>query len=433
MPLRYAGLLCFGSEGAVARHPLMSLRRTLAFALATAALAPGTAGAADVQVVARDVPLAAVRGSVARAAPLEFTMVGTHWQGGGEVWFRTASKSGTWSPWRLARPEEDDLPDATSDEGEGVAGLERGNPWWTGASTSIQYRVSGPVTRLRTFYISSEPSSADATLAAPAAGDATARPAADHPASRLGRRRVHRPSAAVFADSLELSVVHHTAGTNSYSAAQSAAIVRGIQRYHVLSNGWNDIGYNFLVDKYGRIFEGRGGGIQNVIGAHAQGFNTGSVGVAASGRTDRAASPPPRGALAAARLAARRRPRRPGVAVSTHLVRQRSLPRGPRGAPAGGLGTPGHRLHELPGNGALRAAPGSPRTSSRSASRSSTTPRRRRWRGWRPPLHRAPLEPSLSWTVTIRLSPTDRHARAGIGTGTTVDWTWDATRALPTG
>ncbi len=263
----------------------MKLRRTLVFLLATAALAPGTAGAADVQVIARDVPLAAARGSVARAAPLEFTMVGTHWQGGGEVWFRTATESGTWSPWRLARPEEDDLPDATSDEGKASRGWNVGNPWWTGASTSIQYRVSGPVTRLRTFYISSEPSTADATLAGPAT-QATLRP--DQPP--ITRRPGWGADESIvraqpsFADSLELSVVHHTAGTNSYSAAQSAAIVRGIQRYHVLSNGWNDIGYNYLVDKYGRIFEGRGGGlIQNVIGAHAQGFNTGSVGVAVLG------------------------------------------------------------------------------------------------------------------------------------------------------
>ena len=263
----------------------MSFRRTLAFVLATAALAPGTAGAADVQVVARDVPLAAVRGSVARAAPIEFTMVGTHWQGGGEVWFRTAGESGTWSAWRLARPEEDDLPDTTSDEGKASRGWNVGNPWWTGASTAIQYRVSGPVTRLRTFYISSEPASADATLAA-SATQSTLRP--DQPP--ITRRPGWGADESIvraqpsFADSLELSVVHHTAGTNSYSASQSAAIVRGIQRYHVLSNGWNDIGYNYLVDKYGRIFEGRGGGlIQNVVGAHAQGFNTGSVGVAVLG------------------------------------------------------------------------------------------------------------------------------------------------------
>jgi flagellar hook assembly protein FlgD len=263
----------------------MKFRRTLALVIAAAALTPSTAGAADVQVVARDVPPAALQASFARAAPIEFTMVGTHWQGGGEVWFRTASEDGTWSPWRLARPEEDDLPDATSREGKASSGWNVGNPWWTGASRSIQYRVSGPVTRLRTFYISSEPDPADAALSA-AGPAATLRPDQPPIVRRPGwgaDETIVRATPS-FADSLELSVVHHTAGTNSYSASQSAAIVRGIQRYHVLSNGWNDIGYNYLVDKYGRIFEGRGGGlIQNVIGAHAQGFNTGSVGVAVLG------------------------------------------------------------------------------------------------------------------------------------------------------
>src|SRR5205814_1672223 len=93
--------------------------------------------------------------------------------------------------------------------------------------------------------------------------------------------RRHAPR---YADGVHYAVVHHTAGTNNYTRAQSAAIVRGIQVYHVKGNGWDDIGYNFLVDKYGQIFEGRYGGMDRaVIGAHALGFNTGAVGISVIG------------------------------------------------------------------------------------------------------------------------------------------------------
>ena len=66
------------------------------------------------------------------------------------------------------------------------------------------------------------------------------------------------------------AVIHHTAGSNSYSKADSASIVRATQAYHMNSRNWCDIGYNFLVDKYGQIFEGRAGGIDKPVrAAHA--------------------------------------------------------------------------------------------------------------------------------------------------------------------
>ena len=83
-------------------------------------------------------------------------------------------------------------------------------------------------------------------------------------------------------------VVHHTAGTNNYSAGQSASIVRGIYYYHAVTLDWGDIGYNFLVDKYGTVFEGRSGSVaapagEMSVGAHARGVNTGTMGLSMMG------------------------------------------------------------------------------------------------------------------------------------------------------
>jgi uncharacterized protein with LGFP repeats len=82
--------------------------------------------------------------------------------------------------------------------------------------------------------------------------------------------------------------VHHTATGNSYRCSQSAAIVRGIQAYQVRSKGWDDIGYNFLVDKCGHVFEGRAGGVgRPVLGAHTLGFNSDASAIAVIGTYDR--------------------------------------------------------------------------------------------------------------------------------------------------
>ncbi|GAA0475843.1 peptidoglycan recognition protein [Streptomyces sp. NPDC046215] len=78
--------------------------------------------------------------------------------------------------------------------------------------------------------------------------------------------------------------VHHTASGNRYTCAQSSSVIRGIYRYHVVSSGWRDLGYNFLLDKCGSIYEGRAGGVAKaVLGAHTLGFNSNSMGIAVLG------------------------------------------------------------------------------------------------------------------------------------------------------
>ncbi|MEU9475669.1 N-acetylmuramoyl-L-alanine amidase [Streptomyces sp. NPDC048191] len=86
-----------------------------------------------------------------------------------------------------------------------------------------------------------------------------------------------------YGSAVKVMFVHHTDTTNNYSCADSPAIVRGIYAEH-LNQGWRDLGYNFLVDKCGTIFEGRFGGTAlPVVGAQTYGFNTNSMGVAAIG------------------------------------------------------------------------------------------------------------------------------------------------------
>ncbi|MET7701389.1 peptidoglycan recognition protein [Streptomyces sp. NPDC005485] len=88
----------------------------------------------------------------------------------------------------------------------------------------------------------------------------------------------------VYTKKVKAAFVHHTASGNKYSCSQAPSVIRSIYRYHVESSGWRDIGYNFLVDKCGNIYEGRAGGVAKpVMGAHTLGFNTNSMGIAVLG------------------------------------------------------------------------------------------------------------------------------------------------------
>src|SRR3954469_3643721 len=201
-------------------------------------LCPGSALAAGPPLAAHDLE----RG-VNRPAH-RFDLVGLHWKGNGVVVFRTRSVAGRWSGWWDAAPEND-RPDARNHELR-VQGWNLGSPFWTGASNGIQVRSYGHVTRVRAFYVWSRVRKSRLRRVSIAGSPLILSRASWGADERIRRRR--KPG---YADAVRFAVVHHTAGSNSYSRAQSASIVRGVERYHVLANGWDDIGYNFLVDKYG--------------------------------------------------------------------------------------------------------------------------------------------------------------------------------------
>lgn len=123
------------------------------------------------------------------------------------------------------------------------------------------------------------------------------RPAAPRPyvVPRAGwgadEKLVREPPAHV--ERVRAVFLHHTNHTNTYDCDDVPAMLRGLQRDHVLGEGWDDIGYHYVVDRCGTIYEGRGGdGGGTVLGAHTKGFNKQTVGIAALGSFHRGAYVP---------------------------------------------------------------------------------------------------------------------------------------------
>ncbi|RSS76816.1 peptidoglycan recognition protein [Streptomyces sp. WAC06614] len=96
----------------------------------------------------------------------------------------------------------------------------------------------------------------------------------------------------VYTQTVKAAFVHHSASGNNYACKDAPAVLRSLYRYHVVSSGWRDFGYNFAVDKCGTVYEGRAGGVAKpVLGAHTMGFNTDSMGVVVLGSYGRTAPP----------------------------------------------------------------------------------------------------------------------------------------------
>jgi len=233
-------------------------------ATAAAALRPASAQAA---AFAMDVPLpsgATAAGGLRTLAPVSapgrFELIGLDFGRAAHVdaEVRARRAGGAWTPWAT-------LHDATQ-------------PCWTGPADEFQVRFAGAARRLQARFVR-----VDAAPRAVAASRRTGRAPEIIGRAQWGGNRLPPKSPPQYGV-VEVAFVHHTVTANAYRPQDSASIVLGICRYHRDHNGWNDIGYNFLVDKYGQIFEGRDGGIElAVIGAQSQGYNSHSTGVSLLG------------------------------------------------------------------------------------------------------------------------------------------------------
>ncbi len=231
----------------------------------------------------------------AQAATAPYSLMGVTWDVDPfvtDVAVQVRHRStGTWSPWEAVEAEGDDAPDAGSTDTS--AGARAGTvPVWTGPSDGVQVRVDVPTgkapSNVRVQLIDPGTSAADVLPQGGRAPRASAHASQPQPEiisrAQWGADESIRRGAPSYNSTVKVGFVHHTVNSNDYSPEQAAAVVRGIYAYHVKSNGWSDIGYNFLVDRFGRAYEGRAGGVDRFpVGAHTGGFNTDSFGVSLIG------------------------------------------------------------------------------------------------------------------------------------------------------
>jgi len=220
--------------------------------------------------------------STALTAPLPFIGLGVTWYASTpddsaiSLEVRTSPDGVSWDAWQPIRETEGSerptlhLADLLFGEGIALqfrANLQAGS---NGASPTLE--------NLRLVCIDSRSGPTASELAS------MPRPAADGPPPIIPRSGwsadesimtwppEYRPIRAI--------ILHHTATDDG--GVDPVAMVRAIYYYHALVREWGDIGYNFLIDSMGNIYEGRAGGAE-VVGAHARRFNWGSVGIALIG------------------------------------------------------------------------------------------------------------------------------------------------------
>ena len=227
-----------------------------------------------------------------------YAAVGAVWDRGGAVpgqrlELRTRT-DGRWTAWEPLLSDAEHAPEPGTAEARGAR--PGTDPYVVGDVDDVQLRASASASGARapgglTLVVvdpGDDASRASAARAGPAypatgRGGAVTRRPGIYSRAQWGADESLRRGFSGYGE-VTGSFVHHTVNANDYSAAEVPSILRAIYAYHVQGRGWSDIGYNFLVDRFGRVWEGRWGGIgRPVIGAHTLGYNEEAFAVSAIG------------------------------------------------------------------------------------------------------------------------------------------------------
>lgn len=276
-------------------HPVSSSVRVVGFVKASvpAMRTARNATPSTVDAPAEPDPVATARsGAVAPVQDVAgaVTVVGVTWPKGavsaGDQYQIRTMTGGNWSRWQ---PFDADLADGP-DRAEAAAGKGGTSPYVVTDASKYEVRSlsTDPAVPSAAKIQVVDPGTSDADSIQPAPGAAAAAAARPTIYSRAqwGANEGLRRGAPSYGR-VQVGFVHHTVSANSYSASSVPSMIRGMYAYHVRSLGWSDIGYNFLVDRFGRTWEGRYGGVTRpVVGAQTLNFNAVSMGVSAIGNYD---------------------------------------------------------------------------------------------------------------------------------------------------
>jgi uncharacterized protein with LGFP repeats len=224
-----------------------------------------------------------------------FSLVALTWRGADPALRVRTRSDGEWGRW-LPAPALTDLPDAGDEGRAGVRGTE---PLWVGPSDAVQVSLRGARPRALSLVLidpgvrASDRSAATGPTVRPRAALPDGAPRPEIRSRRdWSADEGWRTSPPRYNTRLKQVHVHHTVTGNDYARRDVPGLIRGMYRYHTHDLGWSDIGYNFLVDRFGQTWLGRAGGAaRRVRGAHTLGFNNTSTGIAVIGNFEGHAPP----------------------------------------------------------------------------------------------------------------------------------------------